>query len=39
MHAAEAEKHQKPVQVAKIVPVDEGEEPVDDDTPIVVKKP
>ncbi|MDQ1638610.1 MAG: hypothetical protein QOF62_1949 [Pyrinomonadaceae bacterium] len=32
-------KRRKPQQVAKIVPVDEGEEPVDDDTPIVVKKP
>jgi hypothetical protein len=39
MQAPEAKKHQKLVQVAKIVAVDEGEEPLDDDTPIVVKKP
>jgi len=38
MHAADMKKRQ-PQQVAKIVPVDAGEEPVDDDTPIVVKKP
>src|SRR6266436_958053 len=38
MQAAEVKKRQ-PQQVAKIVPVDPGEEPVDDDTPIVVKKP
>jgi hypothetical protein len=37
MHAAEVKKRQS--QVAKLVPVDEGEEPVDDDTPIVMKKP
>jgi len=39
MQAAEAKKHQPPPQIAKVVPVDVGEEPVDDDTPIVVKKP
>lgn len=38
MHAAEVKKR-KSQQVVKIVPVDEGEEPVDDDTPIVLKKP
>lgn len=38
MHAADVKKRQ-PQQLAKIVPVDEGEEPVDDDTPIVMKKP
>jgi hypothetical protein len=38
MHAADMKKRQ-PQQVAKIVTVDPGEEPVDDDTPIVVKKP
>lgn len=32
-------KKDKPARVAKIVPVDEGEEPVDDDTPIVLKEP
>jgi hypothetical protein len=37
MHASNVKKRQS--QVAKIVPVDEGEEPVDDDTPIVMKKP
>lgn len=37
MHAAV--KKRKSQQVVKIVPVDEGEEPVDDDTPIVLKKP
>lgn len=38
MHAAEVKKRQSQ-QVVKIVPVDAGEEPVDDDTPIVLKKP
>ncbi|MEO7971935.1 MAG: hypothetical protein ABI698_11585 [bacterium] len=38
MQAPEVKKR-KLQQLAKIVPVDEGEEPVDDDTPIVVKKP
>jgi hypothetical protein len=37
MHAAEVKKR-KSQPVVKIIPVDEGEEPVDDDTPIV-KKP
>jgi hypothetical protein len=37
-HAAEVKKR-KSQQVVKIIPVDEGEEPVDDDTPIVSKKP
>lgn len=39
MHATDKTKRQPLRQVAQIVPVDEGEEPVDDDTPIVVKKP
>jgi hypothetical protein len=39
MQAAEVKKRQPLPQVAQIVPVDEGEEPVDDDTPIVMKKP
>ena len=39
MQAAEAKKHQPQPQIAKVVPVDVGEDPVDDDTPIVVKKP
>lgn len=38
MQAAEVKKRQPPVQVAKIS-VDPGEEPVDDDTPSVMKKP
>jgi len=38
MHATEVKKR-KSQQVVKIIPVDEGEEPVDDDTPIVSKKP
>ncbi|HBB86971.1 MAG TPA: hypothetical protein DC047_05095 [Blastocatellia bacterium] len=38
LHAAEVKKH-KSQQVVKIIPVDAGEEPVDDDTPIVLKKP
>jgi hypothetical protein len=37
MHAAAVKKRQQ--QVAKVVPVDEVEEPVDDDTPILMKKP
>jgi len=39
LQAAEVKKHQPLAQIAKIVPVGPGEEPVDDDTPIVVKKP
>jgi hypothetical protein len=39
LHAADVKKRQPLRQVAQIVAVDEGEEPVDDDTPIVVKKP
>jgi len=39
IRTAGLKKHKPPVRVAKIVPIDEGEEPVDDDTPIVVKKP
>jgi len=35
-NAAEVKNRQ---QVARVVPVDEGEEPVADDTPIVLKKP
>jgi hypothetical protein len=38
MNAA-AVKKRKSQQVVKIIPVDEGEEPVDDDTPIVIKRP
>ena len=38
IRAAELKKHKPPVRLAKIT-VDEGEEPVDDDTPIVLKKP
>lgn len=34
--AAEMKKTQRPAPVAKIVPMDEGEEPVEDDTPVVV---
>ncbi|MEP6743014.1 MAG: hypothetical protein ABJB61_10990 [bacterium] len=35
-----AAKKRQPAQVAaKILPVDDGEEPVDDDTPVVLKKP
>ena len=39
IRTAELKKHKQPVSLAKVIPVDEGEEPVDDDTPIVVKKP
>ena len=39
VHTADMKKRQPLRQVAQIVAVDEGEEPVDDDTPIVVKKP
>ena len=38
LHAAEVKKR-KSQQVVRLIPVDEGEEPVDDDTPIIVKKP
>ncbi len=37
--AAEMKKRQPPPPLAKVTPVDAGEEPVDDDTPIVMKKP
>lgn len=38
IYAAEVKKR-KSQQIAKIIPVDEGEEPEDDDAPIVIKKP
>jgi len=34
--AAELKKHQRSVRVAKAIAVDEGEEPVEDDTPLVI---
>ena len=39
VQVAERKRRETRLVAQKIVPVDEGEEPVDDDTPIVVKKP
>jgi hypothetical protein len=35
----ELKAHPRPSPVALVLPVDEGEEPVDDDTPVVTQKP
>jgi len=39
VQVAERKRRETRLVAQKIVPVDEGEDPVDDDTPIVVKKP
>ena len=39
VHAAERKRRELQGVDQKIMPVDEGEEPVDDDTPVVVRKP